>query len=136
MPILAASLAALPIGALAQNAQVQHIAVTHSGNTVEIHIETSKRLLPLTEVVTDPDRLVIDFPDAVPGPQLHTVNVNQGEVKSIRAALTSTNPTMTRVVIDLKSPQDFQLVPGGKSITVKLAGGNADATAAPPQPAR
>jgi len=138
MPMLAASLAAVlfPIGVVAQNAQIQHIAVTHSGDAVEVHIGTTKRLLPLTEVITDPDRLVIDFPDAVPGPQVRTVSVNQGAVKSIRTSLLTSHPAMTRVVIDLKSPQDFQLVPTGTSVTVKLAGGNADATAAPsPQPA-
>src|SRR6267378_1048016 len=137
MPMLAASLAAVlfPIGVVAQNAQIQHIAVTHSGDAVEVHIGTTKRLLPLTEVITDPDRLVIDFPDAVPGPQVRTVSVYQGAVKSIRTSLLTSHPAMTRVVIDLKSPQDFQLVPTGTSVTVKLAGGNADATAAPAPPA-
>ena len=30
--------------------------------------------MPLTQVVTDPDRLIIDFSDAVPGPDLRALN--------------------------------------------------------------
>jgi hypothetical protein len=146
MPILAATLAALllPTNLAAQNAQIRHIAVVRSGAGTEIQIETTKRLLPLTQIITDPDRLIIDFPDAVPGPQLHTVAVSEGAVKSVRAALFSANPAMTRIVIDLKSSQDFELVPTGKAVTVKFRGDPSVASTpaastsapAPPQPVR
>ena len=43
--------------ATAQNAQIRHVSVVKSGGTVQIQIETSKRVVPLTEVVTDPDRV-------------------------------------------------------------------------------
>ena len=89
--------------ATAQNTQIRHVSVVKSGGTVQIQIETSKRVVPLTEVVTDPDRLVIDFADAVPGPELRTVPVNQGEVKAVRVGRVTSNPPVTRVVVDLKS---------------------------------
>src|ERR1700756_2719692 len=109
---LAAALAALPpTQVAAQNAQIRHVGVANSGGVTEIRIETSKRIMPLTQVITDPDRLVIDFPDALPAAELHRVAVNQGEVKGVRTSLLSAKPPMTRVVIDLKSAQDFRLVP-------------------------
>lgn len=57
----------LSLTVTAQNAQIRHVSVVKSGSSIQIEIETSKRVVPLTEVVTDPDRLVIDFADAVPG---------------------------------------------------------------------
>jgi hypothetical protein len=127
--VLAAVCAAvLPTNVAAQNAQVRHISVASSGGVTEIKIETNKRLMPLTQVLSDPDRLVIDFPDALPAPELHTVAANRGEVKAVRTALLSAKPAMTRVVIDLKSAQEFRLVPTSNSVTVKLLGGSGRAS--------
>jgi hypothetical protein len=120
--LAAVSAVFLPINVAAQNAQIRHIGVANSGGVTEIRIETSKRLMPLTQVITDPDRLVIDFPDALPAAELHRVAVNQGEVKGVRTSLLSARPPMTRVVIDLKSAQDFRLVPTATAITVRLLG--------------
>jgi hypothetical protein len=122
--------------ATAQNAQIRHVSVVKSGGTVQIQIETSKRVVPLTEVVTDPDRLVIDFADAVPGPELRAVPVNQGEVKAVRVGRVTSNPPVTRVVVDLKSAQPFRLFPSSKSVVVKIGeGGISAVAAAPPAPA-
>jgi len=127
--VLAAVCAAvLPTNVAAQNAQLRHVSVASSGGVTEIKIETSKRLMPLTQVLSDPDRLVIDFPDALPAPELHTVAANRGEVKAVRTALLSAKPAMTRVVIDLKSAQEFRLVPTSNSVTVKLLGGSGRAS--------
>jgi AMIN domain-containing protein len=120
----------------AQGAEIQHVAVLKSGAATQIQIETSKRLLPLTQVLTDPDRLVIDFPDARPGPSLHALSVNRADVKSVRTSLFSANPLMTRVVVELNSAQDFELVPSSNSIVIKFAGTASSAAAATPaQPA-
>ncbi|PYX26789.1 MAG: hypothetical protein DMG82_00495, partial [Acidobacteria bacterium] len=122
--------------ATAQNTQIRHVSVVKSGGTVQIQIETSKRVVPLTEVVTDPDRLVIDFADAVPGPELRAVPVNQGEVKAVRVGRVTSNPPVTRVVVDLKSAQPFRLFPSSKSVMVKIGeGGISPMAAAPAAPA-
>ena len=122
--------------ATAQNTQIRHVSVVKSGGTVQIQIETSKRVVPLTEVVTDPDRLVIDFADAVPGPELRAVPVNQGEVKAVRVGRVTSNPPVTRVVVDLKSAQPFRLFPSSKSVMVKIGeDGISPVAAAPAAPA-
>jgi hypothetical protein len=112
----------------AQSAQIQYVAVVKSGGITQIEIETSRRVVPLTQVVTDPDRLVIDFSDAVPGPQLRTVAGGNGEVKGVRVGKVTVNPPVTRIVVDLKSPQPFQLFPSSKSVIVKIGDGGASAT--------
>jgi len=104
----------------AQKAQIRHVAVVKSGDGLQIEIQTSQRVMPLTQVVTDPDRLIIDFSDAVPGPDLRALTVNKGLVKGVRIGRVTINPPVTRVVVDLKAPLPFQLFPSSKSVIVKL----------------
>jgi hypothetical protein len=107
-----------PIGS--GNAQIKKVAVLKSGDATEIEIETSQRIEPAVQTVTGPDRLVIDFPQSLPGPQLRPMAVNQGEVKGVRVGLLSSKPPVTRVVLDLKSAQVYQVFPSAKSVIVKL----------------
>jgi len=104
----------------AQKAQIRHVAVVKSGDGLQIEIQTSQRVMPLTQVVTDPDRLIIDFSDAVPGPELRALTVNKGAVKGVRIGRVTINPPVTRVVVDLNAPLPFQLFPSSKSVIVKL----------------
>ena len=127
--LAAAMIAASPETASAQTAQIRNIAVHSSATSTQIEIETTRRVMPLTEVLSNPDRLAIDIPDALPGPQLRELSVNQGEVKAVRAALVSSSPLMTRVVIDLRSRQDFRITPSGNSLIVSVGGGTATSAA-------
>jgi len=126
--LAAAALPSAPPQAAAQTAQVQRVSLLKSGAGTQIEIQTSRRVIPLTQVLTDPDRLVIDFSDAVASPQIHTINVNNAAVKQVRVGRVTDNPPITRVVIDLTSAQPFQLLPSGKSVIVKIGdGGSAGA---------
>ncbi|MBI1740417.1 MAG: AMIN domain-containing protein, partial [Candidatus Koribacter versatilis] len=55
------------------------------------------------------DRIIVDFPGALPAANLRTLNVNRGALKAIRAGLFSSNPPVTRVVLDLSEPQSYQI---------------------------
>jgi hypothetical protein len=96
--------------------------VLGSKGAVEIEIEASDRLVPQTQVLTGPDRLVVDFPNATPGAELRSQSVNRGEVKDVRVGLFQSNPPVTRVVFDLKSPQSYQVFPYGRSVMIKVTG--------------
>ena len=99
---------------------VRHVDVLSSGNHLEIEITTSAPVKPQTLVVTGPDRLIVDFPGAMPDAKLRNLTVNRGEVKSVRVGLFSQNPPTTRIVLDLKSAPQYQLFPSGKTVIVKL----------------
>ena len=101
---------------------VRHIQVLGSKNVVEIEIEASDRVVPETRVLTGPDRLVVDIPNAVPGNQLRSQSVNRGEVKDVRVGLFQANPPTTRVVLDLNSPQSYQIFPYGRTVIIKVTG--------------
>jgi hypothetical protein len=104
-----------------QGAEVQRVRVLNSGaNKLEIEIQTSQPIAPRTQEVSDPTRLVVDFPEAKPGPELRAVAVNRGDVKGVRVGLFSSQPPTTRVVLDLGGPVNYQVLPSGKSVIVKF----------------
>jgi hypothetical protein len=123
---------------LAQTAQIQHVKVLPSNGAVEIEIQMSQAVAPRAQVVPSPDRLVLDFPQSTPGPQLRALSVNRGDVVGVRAGLFASNPPTTRIVLDLKAPSAYQIFPSGKSVLVKLGGpvpaAEAAATEAPAPP--
>ncbi|MFZ0322426.1 MAG: AMIN domain-containing protein [Candidatus Sulfotelmatobacter sp.] len=104
---------------------VRRVQVLGKQNPVEIEIEGSDRLIPQARVLTHPDRLVVDFANAVPGAQLRNQNLNRGEVKSVRTGLFSSKPPVTRVVFDLNGPQQYQLFPAGRTVIIKLGSAGA-----------
>jgi AMIN domain len=103
---------------------IRQVRILGSGNNVEIEILASQRVVPQTQVVAGPDRLVVDFRDALPSPQLRPVAVNRGEVKGVRVGLFESNPPTTRVVLDLNSPQPYQIFPSGNTVIVKVGAGS------------
>ena len=100
------------------------------GTGMELEILTTQPVSPQTQSITGPDRIVIDLPNAVPGPGLRTFHVNRKELKSVRVGQTSMSPPVTRVVLDLKSPQGFQIFPSGNRLIVKVGGKAQPAAAA------
>jgi AMIN domain len=102
---------------------IRRVQVLPARNQVEIEIEASDRIVPQTNVLTGPDRLVVDFVNAAPGAQLRGRAVNREEVKSLRVGLFSKNPPVTRVVLDLNGPQHYEVFPSGRTVIVKVGGG-------------
>src|SRR5258708_32225352 len=99
---------------------IRRVQVLRTRGQVEIEIEASDRVIPHTNVLTGPDRLIVDFVNAVPGAQLRNQAVNREEVKGLRVGLFSSNPPVTRVVLDLNGPQPFQVFPSGRTVIVKV----------------
>jgi hypothetical protein len=102
---------------------IRRVQVLRGGSQVEIEIEASDRIPPHVNVLTGPDRLVVDFVGAVPSAQLRNQPVNRGEVKSLRVGLFSSNPPVTRIVLDLNGPQAYQVFPSGRTVILKVGGG-------------
>ena len=115
------------VGAFAQavgpQASIRRVAVLGGSQALELEVSASQPVAPTVLVLTGPDRLVLDFPNAVPGSDLRNISVNRGEVKGVRIGLFAQDPPITRVVLDLKAPQPYQLFPAGKSVIVKVGDG-------------
>jgi len=126
--LVAAGLCAfLAIPSLAQ-VSVRAVRVGGNRDTVEIEVEASDRIVPQTQVLTGPDRLVIDFPNSLPSRQIRNQSVDRGDVKDVRVGLFQSTPPVTRVVLDLKSARSYQVFPSGRMVMIKVMG-DADASA-------
>ena len=118
---MAALCATISVGTLTAQISVKRVQVLGSKDAVEIEVEASDRITPQTQVLTGPDRLVIDFPNATPGADLRSQSVFRGQVKDLRVGLFHANPPVTRIVLDLKSAQSYQVFPG-RTVMIKVLG--------------
>jgi AMIN domain len=109
----------LPVLASGQ-ASIRRVHALASKDAVEIEIEGSDRLNPQTQVLANPDRLVVDFPNAVPGIQLRNESVNRGQLKDFRISLFQAKPPMTRLVLDFATAPAFQVFPSGRNVIIKV----------------
>lgn len=116
----AVSLPATPPPAAKPLATLESVKVTSTAKGITVMVEASQSVAVRSQVITDPDRLIMDFPNSQPAGGLRTRLLNQGDVKGYRVALYSENPPTTRVVIDLNSPQHYQIFPDGKTVIVNL----------------
>ncbi len=104
-------------------ARVQHVLVRGSGAAMEVEIQTSGTpVAPDTQAITGPDRIVVDFPGALPAAELRALEVNRGALKRIRTGLFFNNPPITRVVLDLAGPQLYQVSTTQNAVVIKLGG--------------
>jgi hypothetical protein len=123
--LIALSLVCLSMMPTVAQVSVRSVKVLGGKDTVEIEVEASDRIVPQTRVLTGPDRLVVDFPNAVPGSQVRSQSVDRGDVKDVRVGLFQSKPPMTRVVIDLKSARSYQIFPSGRTVMIKVIGSGA-----------
>lgn len=117
-------------------AKVQHVLVRGAGSAMEVEIQTSGAPVePESQIITGPDRIVVDFPGALPSSDLRALKVNHGALKGVRSGLFFSNPPITRVVLDLSEPQSYQisstkLSATENSIVIKLKADPANVAAA------
>ena len=104
-----------------QAATVRHIAVTGDDHDLHVKITASKPVTPRTEFLTDPDRLIVDLPEARPDAGLQKIPIHRGKLRDVRVGLLSANPPITRVVLDLVAPPEFRVLPVVNTVVVKLA---------------
>jgi hypothetical protein len=119
---------------------VQKVAVRETAEGTEVVIQTSGGAVsPDTQVITGPDRIVVDFPGALPSAALRTLKVNRGAIatrgalKSVRAGLFFSDPPITRIVLDLTGPQTYTILTGHDETVVKLGRAGVDEQSASAQ---
>jgi hypothetical protein len=116
---------------------VRNVAVRGGGTAIEIEIHTSGAAVsPNTQAITGPDRIVVDFPGALPASELHALKINRGPLKGIRSGLFFNDPPITRIVLDLREPQPYQILPIPNGVVVRLGpASTATKVASAPPPA-
>ena len=108
------------------------VAPNPTGLTVEIVL--SAPFIPQGERVTNPDRLVFDFPGfrlQAANPQ---ISVSRGPVRKVRAALFQSNPPIARIVVDLKEAVNFEVKAAGKNVVIEIPFANSSPVVAEARP--
>lgn len=113
-------------------ATINRVAVAQGSNGLEIEVEGASTAKATK--LTGPDRIVLDIPNSLPGPQTRNIPVRGSDVKGVRVGRFQEDPPTTRVVIDLVASRNFELVPGDGKFTVHVIGATATATKPEPQP--
>ena len=115
---------------------VRQVEVRNGGATIEVEIHTAGAAVsPNTQAIAGPDRIVVDFPGALPASELRALKVQRGALKGIRSGLFFDNPPITRIVLDLLEPQSYQIFPMADGFLVRLGpASTATTVASAPQP--
>ncbi len=99
-------------------ASIERVDVSPRPDGLTIKIAVNAAVSPEASRVSNPERLVFDFPGCdLKGGNRH-IPVNRGPVKELRLSLFSIHPPVARVVVQLKSPLDFKLKPAENGIVV------------------
>ncbi len=101
--------------------RVERVVVRGTGAAMEVEIQTSGApVAPDTQAIARPDRIVVDFPGALPAAELRALAVNRGALKRVRSGLFFSNPPITRIVLDLVEPQSYRISTIHNGFVVKL----------------
>jgi type IV pilus assembly protein PilQ len=115
--------------AFAQNA-IQSITSSQQAGSDIVRIELSEALpaVPAGFSVQTPPRIAIDLPGVTNAMGRSTVELNQGNLRSVSVAQ---GGDRTRLVLNLKQPSNYQTKIDGKVLLLVLDGGASVAQAAP-----
>src|SRR5207253_4076354 len=122
---------AAPVVASGRIVKIRNSSVVRGKDSVDVEITGSGAMTPKAMKLSAPDRVVLDVMNSVPM-RRQQIDVNSGDVKAVRMARYQENPPVTRIVVDMAASRDYEVVPSGNKLTLKLHNaGNAASTPAP-----
>ena len=104
---------------------VSNIGVSRGEGSMDIEIVGNGPMTAKAMKLSSPDRVVVDIANAMPSGRNKSLSVNSGDVKSVRMGRFQEEPPVTRVVVDLAQAHEFELVPTGNKVVVRVHGANA-----------
>ena len=107
------------------------VAQPEDGSGLDVEIVGDATMQYRTMELRQPDRLVVDIPNAVNQIRQRRLEVNAPPLKSVRVAQLTRQPAITRVVMDLDSRVRFEVRPQSNGLLVSLG----ESTAAETKPA-
>ena len=100
------------------NVTVQNVVASQQGNTLRVEITLSAPVNPSFETAENPHRILLDLPGTTAGSNNKTLSVNANGVRRIRTGQHSTNPMVTRVVLDLDQAREYTVQSQGNVVVV------------------
>ncbi len=116
---------------------VSKIAVIKSFRIVQekdgpaVEILSTRPLAPSIQAITDPDRLVIDLPNARLETPHKRISIQSDQISTLRADQFQQNPPVARVVVDLLAPRAYTWDAAGYRLVVHLGKNPTEARSSP-----
>ncbi len=96
-----------------------------------VEILSTRPLVPSIQAISDPDRLVIDLPNARLETPEKRINVQADQIRAIRADQFQQSPPVARVVVDLFAPRAYTWDAAGNRLVVHLGKDPGQANSSP-----
>ena len=124
-----------PIAAVSSLAPttIRNVRVQRGQGTLDVIIEGPSSARPF--LLKNPDRLVLDFNNAVLRSSVRNIPVHGRDVLQVRVGRFHAEPPMTRIVIDLNGPRGFDVVSAAEQVTVHVKSEQAETLSTPLKPA-
>jgi type IV pilus assembly protein PilQ len=107
-----------PVAATGAPVAIRSVSVRRGQGTLDVIIEGPSSAHPF--LLKNPDRLVLDFNNAVVRPSVRSITVHTKDVEQVRVGRFSSEPPVTRIVIDLKGTRAFDVLPSEKQVIVRV----------------
>ena len=104
------------------NVSVRSVTTSRQGSDLRIQITLSATVKPSVETAVHPNRILLDFPNTVCYSNTKNVPVRANGVRQVRTAQHSSNPNVTRVVLDMDEVRPYAVTAEGTSIILTVAG--------------
>lgn len=100
--------------------KVVDIDVKQENEREIIEIKATRGMTPRVFTLSNPERCIIDIPDAEMALNTHKIPVNSDNVLQIRASQFKNDPAQVRVVLDLSQPVSPQITTGDNQILLEF----------------
>jgi len=88
-------------------ASIKSFRIVQEKDGQAVEILSTRPVVPAIQSISDPDRLVIDLPNARLEVKQKRVSVQADQISAVRADQFQENPPVARVVVDLQGPRTY-----------------------------
>jgi hypothetical protein len=101
-------------------AEIKSFRIVQEKDGPAVEILSTRPLIPTIQAISDPDRLVIDLPNARLDTQQKRISIHADQISTLRADQFQQNPPVARVVVDLLAPRAYTWDAAGNRLVVHL----------------
>lgn len=116
-------------------ASIKSFRIVQEKDGQAVEILSTRPVVPAIQAISDPDRLVIDLPNARLEVKQKRVSVQADQISAVRADQFQENPPVARVVVDLQGPRTYTWDAAGNRLVVHLGRAAVAAKSSPFEPA-